>query len=265
MQFTHYMRLGALAGMVVLSAGLTVRAQEKAAQDNAAQNPAMDAVKLNAGDQPGSDQIKERLSRDEYEAAWVRLFDGTTTFGWEARGKAGASGTNAGAVGAAGNAGVGNASGGWTIADQALQAKGSGAVFATKTEFADFELAGECQADEGGSATLNLRAPASGDITTANAAQIRFAAVARGTVKPDTYVIGTGKWKPFYITLDGGKMIHSPDAKGKKKRSRHHPPAWRRRPDLDRNRNRQVSQLEIAGAKFQKHLQRQRPDRLDAP
>ena len=203
MRFAHFAGAGGLAGLLALTATLGVRAQDATAkQDTATQgtaNTKQDPVapgttKQNAGDLPGSDQIKERLGRDEYEAAWVRLFDGTTTLGWEPRGAEG-----------------------WTIADQTLQCVDKAATFATKTEFADFEFAGECQVENGGSATISLRAPTSGDITNANAAQVRFlSGGGRAAARAGTYLLPNAQWKPFYITLDGGKLIHSPDAKGQK-------------------------------------------------
>ena len=105
---------------------------------------------------------------------------------------------------------------GWTIADQSLQAAGGAATIATKAEFADFELAGEIYVENGGSATLNLRAPTSGDITASNAAQVRFLEKGRTAVKKDTLLVTNSKWNPFYITLDGGRLIHAPDSKGRK-------------------------------------------------
>lgn len=215
MRFAHFAGSGALIGLLALTGTLNVWAQDAAPKQDTAQgtaNTKQDPVapgisKQNSGDLPGSDQIKERLSRDEYEAAWVRLFDGTTTFGWEPRGT--------GAPSAAGGAASGKE--GWTIADQSLQCKDKAATFATKTEFADFEFAGECYLEDGASATISLRAPLSGDITAANAAQVRFISGAGRTVaRAGTYVLPSAKWKPFYITLDGSKLIHSPDALGKK-------------------------------------------------
>ena len=199
MQFTRLAALGAAAFALTFGAGgvMPTRAQQS--------------------DAPGPNGYRGPLPRDEFEAAWVRLFDGETTYGWqEHRGSV----VTAGSATPTGSADAtktdGSAPKGWSIDQAALQTKNSATTLATKAEFGDFEMAGECWLEEGGGATLSLRAPAEGNITAKNAVQIKFLPAGRTAAKSDTYLVPQGKWQPFAVTLEGGKFTHLTDSKGKR-------------------------------------------------
>ena len=198
MQFTRFAVFGGLTLSLLLGGSnvLPTRAQQS--------------------DTPGPNGYRGPLSRDEFEAAWVRLFDGETTYGWQERGGASMSGSSTPAGG--GDAAKTDAAApkGWSIDQAALQVKDSAATLATKAEFGDFEMAGECWLENQGGATLSLRAPAEGGITAKNAVQIKFMPAGRTAAKADTYLVPQGKWQPFAVTLEGGKFTHLTDSKGKR-------------------------------------------------
>ena len=188
-------------------------------------------LRAQQSDTPGPNGYRGPLSRDEFEAAWVRLFDGETTYGWQERGSSmkptGSSmKPTGGNTPAGGNAATGtgtaaptdsaDAPKNWSIDQAALQVKNSATPLATKAEFGDFEMAGECWLEDQGAATLSLRAPANGGITSKNAVQIKFLPAGRTAAKSDTYLVPQGKWRPFAVTLEGGKMTHLPDSNGKR-------------------------------------------------
>ena len=198
MQFTRLAAFGAAAFALTFGAtGITpLRAQQS--------------------DTPGPNGYRGPLPRDEFEAAWVRLFDGETTYGWQERGSGSASGGSTPTVGGDAAKTDGSAPKGWSIDQAALQVKDSATTIATKAEFGDFELAGECWLENQGGATLSLRAPGEGSLTAKNAVQIRFMPSGRTAAKSDTYLVPQGKWQPFAITLEGGKFTHLADSKGKR-------------------------------------------------
>ena len=71
--------------------------------------------------------IPERLPRIEYEGGWLKLFDGSTTFGWQAGG-----------------------AGEWKVASGALTSPDSGeSVISTTAQFADFEMNVIIESDTG--------------------------------------------------------------------------------------------------------------------
>ena len=246
MQFTRFAVFGALSFSLLLGGVgvVPIRAQQS--------------------DTPGPNGYRGPLPRDEFEAAWVRLFDGETTYGWQERSDSG-SASGSSTTGGGGDAAKtdGSAAKGWSIDQAALQVKDSATTLATKAEYGDFELAGECWLENQGGATLSLHAPAEGNITAKNAVQFKFMPAGRTAAKPDTFLVAQGKWQPFAVTLEGGKITHLAGQQGEAHRSEGDAGARRDCPDGKRQGHGKIPQPETAPAGFQEPVQRQGPDRLE--
>jgi len=133
------------------------------------------------------------LTPRQIEDGWILLFDGETAFGWQ------------------------NAkSSGWTVENGCLtcRAPGAGRLLRTTTEFADFELELEVQAQGGATAAVFVRCPGEASPGEDNSYEAVLAgkdagwsagdirAVARATTKP----AGKG-WRRFTIIARGGALL----------------------------------------------------------
>lgn len=146
------------------------------------------------GTAPAWAEAPNTLSRDAAEDGWIQLFDGNTSFGWNARGAAR-----------------------WVVSDGCVvpvQGSGKG-VLASNTEFSDFELSAEVWIDDVANSGIFVRSPMTGEINGKNAYEVNiFDAhplwptgsindVARGVAGTRT----AGRWNQVVVVADGGRLV----------------------------------------------------------
>jgi hypothetical protein len=129
----------------------------------------------------------------------LMLFDGETSFGWEARGTAQ-----------------------WTVDGGCLRSAGTGdGMLATTTEFADFDLRADCWIDANTNSAIMLRCPTSGEITPMNAYEVNIydahtewpTGSVNYVAKSKERVRSVGRWTSFRIVADGSRLIVEVDGK----------------------------------------------------
>ena len=146
------------------------------------------------------------LSKEEIAEGWILLFDGSTTFGWEAQGGAK-----------------------WKVVDGALvSGEGTGWILTT-TEFTDFTLKAEFRVGEGGNSGIAFRAARGpkpyetgfemqiGDhMPKEPTGSIEHVAAAKpGARKPGSWqsAVITAEGDHLTVVLDGNKLVDTHSAK----------------------------------------------------
>jgi hypothetical protein len=141
------------------------------------------------------------LSQKQISEGWIQLFDGATTFGWNARGTAD-----------------------WKLAEGAVQGTapqtGMG-MLCTTSEFADFELHVEALIDANANSGIMIRAPREGDITADNSYEVniydRHEKWPTGSInnvkRTSRKVKSVGRWTTFDILAEGEHFVVQVDGK----------------------------------------------------
>lgn len=141
------------------------------------------------------------LSPKEIEQGWIQLFDGTTTFGWQARGGAE-----------------------WKIMDGTVKGTspqtGMG-MLCTTSEFGDFELHVEAQIDPEANSGIMLRAPVAGDITADNSYEVNIydkhekwpTGSINNIQRTKRKVKSVERWIAFDVVADGDHLVVKIDGK----------------------------------------------------
>jgi hypothetical protein len=132
------------------------------------------------------------LSREEAAAGWIRLFDGSTTFGWEPSGPA------------------------WEAAGGVLRPPAAGGMLASHTPFGDFRLTLEFNAGRKADAGLLLRAAGVG-ANPGDAIELVLAGEEppgslRGRARAKSS-IGRGDWRKLDLTVRGSRYLVRLDGK----------------------------------------------------
>ena len=131
------------------------------------------------------------LDADERAAGWIRLFDGSTLYGWQPAGKAN-----------------------WQVRDGAITvSEGEVGLLCTTTRFVDYELKLEFKADKGTNSGVFLRTPLNPSDPSVDCYELNIAPpdnpfptgslVARS--KHELKSESTG-WQNFHVTVSGGEI-----------------------------------------------------------
>ena len=131
------------------------------------------------------------LDADERAAGWIRLFDGSTLYGWQPAGKAN-----------------------WQVRDGAITvSEGEVGLLCTTTRFVDYELKLEFKADKGTNSGVFLRTPRNPSDPSVDCYELNIAPpdnpfptgslVARS--KHELKSESTG-WQNFHVTVSGGEI-----------------------------------------------------------
>ncbi len=130
-----------------------------------------------------------RLSREDLEAGWLRLFDGHTLFGW-----------------------MPNSPTNWTVADGVISADGEEkGLLVTTTRWADYELRVDFRVAEGGNSGIFLRTPRSPKSPATDCYELNIcdshpdfkSASLVGRAQPTMAVTANGDWHTFHVTVLG--------------------------------------------------------------
>ncbi len=170
-----------------------VAAKEQAPAEVAAPAPLVATAK---------ELLEMRLPQEQASDGWIRLFDGYTLLGWQVAGNVD-----------------------WKIANQTIEAtKGDVALLCTSTQWDDYELEVEYNADENTNSGIFLRTdllatdPAKGcyefNIAPKDNPFPTGSLVARHRVEPD--VVGelkAGEWHRIKLRIEGGHITASIDDK----------------------------------------------------
>jgi hypothetical protein len=141
---------------------------------------------------PSSDG-HNRLTREELEAGWIRLFDGHTLFGW-----------------------LPNSETAWTVADGVISAEGDvKGLLNTTTRFANYELRCDFKLEAGGNSGLFLRTPHQPKNPAADCYELNVcdshpefkSGSLVGRAKPADTVTADGAWHTFFVTVDGPLVV----------------------------------------------------------
>jgi len=146
------------------------------------------------------------LPREQFEAGWIRLFDGRTTFGWTA-----------------------NSDANWRVVDGVLTAdSGKEGLLVTDIPFADFELQCEYRLEKGGNSGVFLRTAFKPTNPAVDCYELNMCdthkAFASGSFVArkvaDVKVANEGQWQSYHVvargnhftvTLDGKKVLDFTD------------------------------------------------------
>ncbi|OYW24645.1 MAG: glycosyl hydrolase [Planctomycetales bacterium 12-60-4] len=138
-----------------------------------------------------------RLSREELEDGWVRLFDGSTLFGW-----------------------MPNSPTKWSVTDGVISADGAEkGLLVTTTRWADYELRVDFRIAEGGNSGIFLRTPRDPKIPVTDCYELNIcdthpefkSASLVGRAQPMTEVTANGDWHTFHVTVVGPDVTVSFD------------------------------------------------------
>ncbi|MCX6381618.1 MAG: DUF1080 domain-containing protein, partial [Armatimonadetes bacterium] len=141
------------------------------------------------------------LTPKQIESGWIQLFDGTTTFGWKARGSAD-----------------------WKLTDDSVQGTapetGMG-MLCTTSAFADYELHAEAWIEENANSGIFLRAPLEGDVTADNAYEVNIydwhkkwpTGSINNVQRTKRKVKSVLRWTSFDITAEGDHLVVLVDGK----------------------------------------------------
>lgn len=141
------------------------------------------------------------LTPKQIESGWIQLFDGTTTFGWKARGNAD-----------------------WKLTDDSVQGTapetGMG-MLCTTSAFADYELHAEAWIEENANSGIFLRAPLEGDVTADNAYEVNIydwhkkwpTGSINNVQRTKRKVKSVLRWTSFDITAEGDHLVVLVDGK----------------------------------------------------
>ncbi|MDX1966235.1 MAG: family 16 glycoside hydrolase [Planctomycetaceae bacterium] len=130
-----------------------------------------------------------RLSREELDAGWLRLFDGHTLFGWTPN-----SPTN------------------WMVAEGVISADGDEkGLLVTTTRWADYELRVDFRVSDGGNSGIFLRTPRNPASPVTDCYELNIcdshpefkSASLVGRAQPTTAVTANGDWHTFHVTVLG--------------------------------------------------------------
>jgi hypothetical protein len=148
---------------------------------------------------PSSDG-HNRLTREELEAGWIRLFDGHTLFGWQPNSE-----TN------------------WRVADGVIVGEDGDAkgLLVTTTRFASYELRCDFRLETGGNSGLFLRTPQRPTNPAVDCYELNIwdeapefkSASLVGRAKPSEPVIAAGEWHSYFVSLDGPLVVVKLDGK----------------------------------------------------
>lgn len=184
-----------LVAWLVLIAGCTDSTKIQPAVDSAADKAASDAKSETRLDQDASQAsnpappksadkltLSQRLSDAELQDGWISLFDGTTTFGWQAVDPAG-----------------------WQVTEGQLQASGSDATQVTSTSrFGDFELQLEYRL--GADAASDLLLTASADDADRDDSALRIELATPTQNSPDQEPAGD-EWRSLTLKRQADKLM----------------------------------------------------------
>ncbi len=134
------------------------------------------------------------LDRKAAADGWIRLFDGTTTFGWVSSSDQLR----------------------WTVKDGEVQAdSGPAGLLVTTASFADFELRCDCWLAEGGNSGVFVRTKPNPMSVTADCYELnicdnhpqKFNTGSIVAVAPATKALkGTGAWRTFHVRCEGSRI-----------------------------------------------------------
>lgn len=134
------------------------------------------------------------LDRKAASEGWIRLFDGTTTFGWA---------SNSDQLK-------------WSIKDGAVEAEdGPAGLLVTSATYADFELLCDCWLAEGGNSGIFVRTKPTPKSVTADCYELNLCdnhpqkfntGSIVGIAPSTTEVKGTGSWKKFRVRCEGTRI-----------------------------------------------------------
>lgn len=175
-----------------LPAGDTKTAAEaQVVAENPATTPALE--------EPSADG-HNRLTPDEISEGWLRLFDGSTLFGWKP-----------------------NSSAAWTVAEGEIRTDGSaGGLLVTTTPFANYELRCDYQLADGGNSGVFLRTPFEPTNPAVDCYELNMcdsrpeygtgSLVARQEPEGAPIVAGPG-WHSWHVVVDGPRVTAQLDGK----------------------------------------------------
>jgi hypothetical protein len=130
------------------------------------------------------------LTRPQIAEGWVLLFDGETAFGWQPR-----------------------TGGPWSAAGALEAPAGGSGALATTSEFGDFELRAEYQADAGAGGALLLRAPAQGPLG-ASGFRIGLPALRGGGGRlPGAAGAPAARWLAVIVRAQGDRVTATVDGR----------------------------------------------------
>ncbi|HLJ09701.1 MAG TPA: DUF1080 domain-containing protein [Planctomycetaceae bacterium] len=148
--------------------------------------------RVGPADHPSQTAPHNRLTHDEIDAGWIKLFDGETFFGWKA-----------------------NNDVNWQISDGVIHAdKGQPGLLVTTAEFADYELRCSFRLEKGGNSGIFLRSAFSPQDPTQDCYELNMCdshpAFPTGSLvglkKPDRPVSGEEKWMTYVVTALGNRI-----------------------------------------------------------
>ncbi|MBI1247639.1 DUF1080 domain-containing protein [bacterium] len=143
------------------------------------------------------------LTTEEIQQGWISLFDGETLFGWNASPKSGSSAND------------------WKVVDGTIEVDSGGiGLLCTTTQFADYLLKVDFQADENTNSGIFLRTPPSPKSPTYDCYELNIAPpsnsfptgslVGRIKATPDCK---PGEWHTFEVRVEGAKIEVKLDGK----------------------------------------------------
>jgi hypothetical protein len=140
----------------------------------------------------GAERVLNELTPAEIAEGWIRLFDGSTMFGWKA-----------------------NNDVNWQIVDGVIQAdQGEPGLLNTTSEFADYELLCDFRLEKGGNSGIFLRTLPTPKEVTKDCYELNMCdshpafptGSLVGIVKPSEKVTGEEKWMTYRVICQGKKI-----------------------------------------------------------
>jgi hypothetical protein len=139
------------------------------------------------------------LTREQFEAGWISLFDGHSLFGWRA-----------------------NSDLNWSVRDGVIQAdKGEPGLLLTAVKLADYELRCDYRLQPGGNSGLFLRSEFDPKDPTRDCYELNVCdshpefptGSIVGRQKVGTKVVGEGGWKTLHVTVEGPRIVAKLDGR----------------------------------------------------
>lgn len=146
-----------------------------------------------------ADNTPNYLSRRDFEAGWIKLFDDRTLFGWNP-----------------------NSDAKWKVSDGVLSADGGTAgLLLTSVPFADYELTCDFRLEKGGNSGIFLRTVFSPQDPARDCYELNICDSHKtfptgslvGRKKTDGTVEGEGEWKRYFVTVQGRRITVKLDGK----------------------------------------------------
>lgn len=154
----------------------------------AEESPAASASK----DETKTEEITNLLTPEELADGWISLFDGSTLYGWRVASKAE-----------------------WKVVDGTIEVReGQAGLLHTTTQYADYELKLEFQADQGTNSGIFLRSPPRPQAPSRDCYELNIASEAESPFPTGSFVgrkRGTNDlfdtdWHAYHVVVQGGKF-----------------------------------------------------------